>query len=81
MASAVILGWFAKTCETHFSVILFTTLFCPHFSLCFQCISLYYTLAITLCFAGFCKRLYKQFQLHQTTEQQENEHLVSKWAK
>jgi len=30
-------------------------LFCPHFSLCFWCITLYYTLAIALCFVGFCK--------------------------
>jgi len=52
------LEWFAKTRESHFRVLHFTTLFCQHFPLCFRCMSLYYTLAITLCFAGFCKRLY-----------------------
>jgi len=28
------------------------------FSLCFHRFTLYYTLVITLCFTGFCKRLY-----------------------
>jgi len=47
----------AKTRESHFNVLHITTLFCPHFPLCFRFITLHYTLAITLYFTGFCKRL------------------------
>jgi len=50
--------WFAKTRESHFSVLHLTILFCRHFPLCFRCITLYYTLAVTFCFTGFCKPLY-----------------------
>jgi len=53
--------WFAKTNETRFSY--YTLLhFIVHkfFVFCFvlRPSTLYYTLAVILCFAGFCKRLY-----------------------
>jgi len=41
----------------YYTLLHFITLYCPYFPLCFYPTTPYYTLAITLCFMGFCKRL------------------------
>jgi len=41
--------WFAKTRETHFSILHFITLYCPQILCIFLC--------VTICFTGFCERL------------------------
>jgi len=52
-ATDLFIEWFAKTCESHFSVLHLTMLFSPHFPLCFWCIALCYTLDFFTLFHGF----------------------------